>query len=240
MICNTTWDNTYASDYKDLTALKALADQYGIAILLVHHLRKEEATDVFNRISGTTGMQGAVDSSFTLVEEKRGSGRATLSCVGRDIEFREIDLEKNQDNVWELKSDSLDGQSKPQDKTAWLIEQLMTGENELRVTPTALAERLNTMLVAGDDTFSNRTVVRRLYECGNELSSLGISFKNYSSNGKRLVSLWRFGGDGDDKMSPTPGTQNIVSIVAGTISPATLAPVPPFRPPCGDDEPAVE
>ena len=74
MIRGTNYDNTYANDYRDLSALKRIADAHGIAILLIHHLRKETADDVFNRISGTTAISGAVDSSFTLVEERRGSG----------------------------------------------------------------------------------------------------------------------------------------------------------------------
>ena len=36
-------------------------------LLLIHHLRKEKADDVFNRISGITAISGAVDASFTLV-----------------------------------------------------------------------------------------------------------------------------------------------------------------------------
>ena len=47
-------DATYANDYRDLSVLKRLADKHGIAILLIHHLRKEKADDVFHRISGTT------------------------------------------------------------------------------------------------------------------------------------------------------------------------------------------
>ena len=42
-------DATYANDYRDLSVLKRLADKHGIAILLIHHLRKETADDVFNR-----------------------------------------------------------------------------------------------------------------------------------------------------------------------------------------------
>ena len=99
-------DATYANDYRDLSVLKRLADKHGIAILLIHHLRKEKAEDVFHRISGTTAISGAVDSSFTLVEEKRGSGRARLTCVGRDIEYRELELRRGEENVWELVSDS--------------------------------------------------------------------------------------------------------------------------------------
>ena len=34
-------DATYANDYRDLSVLKRIADTHGIAILLIHHLRKE-------------------------------------------------------------------------------------------------------------------------------------------------------------------------------------------------------
>ena len=44
------YDNTYANDYRDLSVLKHIADTHGIAILLIHHLRKELADDVFSRI----------------------------------------------------------------------------------------------------------------------------------------------------------------------------------------------
>ncbi len=100
MIRGTTYDNTYANHYRDLSALKRLAGAHGIAILLIHHLRKKKADNVFNRISGTTAISGAVNASFTLVEEQRGSGRTRLSCIGRDIEYRELELCRNADNVW--------------------------------------------------------------------------------------------------------------------------------------------
>jgi len=106
MIRGAGYDNTYANDYCDLSALKRLADTHSIAVLLIHHLRKKPAEDVFNRISGTTAISGAVDSSFTLVEERRGSGKAKLSCIGRDIEYRELELRRNADNVWEVTVDS--------------------------------------------------------------------------------------------------------------------------------------
>ena len=51
MIRSASYDNTYANDYRDLSALKRIADTHGIAILLIHHLRKELADDVFSRIS---------------------------------------------------------------------------------------------------------------------------------------------------------------------------------------------
>ena len=59
--------NPYASDYRDITALKRLAEEHGITILLIHHLRKMNDEDPLNMISGTTGISGATDSSFVLI-----------------------------------------------------------------------------------------------------------------------------------------------------------------------------
>lgn len=45
--------------------LKSLADEYGVAILLIHHFRKMKDQDVFHQITGSTGLQGAVDTMMT-------------------------------------------------------------------------------------------------------------------------------------------------------------------------------
>ena len=44
---------SYANDYQIITRLKALADSYGICLLLVHHTRKQQSDDKFDMISGT-------------------------------------------------------------------------------------------------------------------------------------------------------------------------------------------
>ena len=82
--------NPYASDYRDIGVLKALADKHRIAILLVHHLRKMNDDDPMNMISGTTGLSGATDSNFVLRKSKRRENTATLYCTGRDIPYREL------------------------------------------------------------------------------------------------------------------------------------------------------
>lgn len=88
-------ERTYSNDYSDLTILKNLADDYKIGILLIHHFRKQKDGDVFNQITGSTGLQGAVDTMFTLSQSKRGEKAVTLSCVGRNIESRELELERS-------------------------------------------------------------------------------------------------------------------------------------------------
>lgn len=83
----------YASDYDDISAIKRIADDYGIAIVLVHHLRKlKDGEDPFNQLSGSTGITGAVDSSYVLRKDSRSSDTATLLATGRDIEYQELTL----------------------------------------------------------------------------------------------------------------------------------------------------
>lgn len=38
--------NTYAKDYADTTLLKQIADNHKIAVILIHHLRKQADSDV--------------------------------------------------------------------------------------------------------------------------------------------------------------------------------------------------
>jgi hypothetical protein len=76
-------ENSYEADYAAVTALKALADEHGVAVVLVHHQRKMEADDPIDTVSGTTGLTGAVDTVLVLYRTGQGT---TLYGRGRDIE----------------------------------------------------------------------------------------------------------------------------------------------------------
>lgn len=192
MVRGTNYDNTYANDYRDLSVLKRIADTRGIAILLIHHLRKEAADDVFNRISGTTAISGAVDSSFTLVEDKRGSGKAKLYCIGRDIEYRELTLERNGENVWEMVADSRTQPELLGDRIVYLISELMCDRTEFIGTPTELSEKIDP---AGTERISPKKVSRLILQNLDTLSKIGISGVVRRSNGKRLIELRRAESD---------------------------------------------
>ena len=178
-------DNAYANDYRDLSLLKRIADQHGTAILLIHHLRKEGDEDVFNRISGTTAISGAVDSSFTLVEDKRGSGRAKLSCIGRDIEYREIELERNEDNVWQLISDT---KITPGGNIPAAISAFMSNRTEYIGTPTEFAEEIDPDGTLG---ITPKKAARLISESLAVLRQNGITVVLRRSNGKRIIELHR-------------------------------------------------
>lgn len=101
-------EGAYAADYREVGGLKAFADRHGIAVLLVHHLRKmADDSDPFNRISGTNGLMGAADTALVLTKEKRGDENATLSVVGRDVESSDTVLRFNKDTCrWENLGDA--------------------------------------------------------------------------------------------------------------------------------------
>lgn len=188
MVRNVKRDNTYANDYNDLSALKKIADKFGIALLVIHHLRKEPDDDVFNRISGTTAISGAVDSSFMLVEEKRGTGKGKLYCIGRDIEYREIQLERNEDNVWELVSDSLVQPELLEARVVFLISELLRFDRTFIGTPTELSKKIDP---DGTEGLTPKKVSREILENVEALRRIGISFAARRSNGKRLIELHR-------------------------------------------------
>lgn len=192
MIRGAGYDNTYANDYRDLSVLKHIADAHGIAILLIHHLRKELADDVFSRISGTTAISGAADSSFTLVEDKRGSGKAKLSCIGRDIEYRELTLERNAENVWELVSDSRTQPELLGGRIVILLSELMRDRTEFIGTPTELSAQIDP---AGNEGITPKKVSRLILQSVAALSKIGISAVVRRSNGKRLIELRRAESD---------------------------------------------
>ena len=190
-------DATYANDYRDLSVLKRLADRLGLAVLLIHHLRKEKAEDVFHRISGTTAISGAVDSSFTLVEERRGSGRAKLTCIGRDIEYQELELERNGDNVWELISDSKSRPELLEDRITVLLSVLLKDQREFIGTPTELSQRIDP---GGQEGITPKKVARLILQSIDALRKSGITVTIRRSNGKRIIQL--SSADSDDNEAP--------------------------------------
>jgi hypothetical protein len=77
--------NVYTEDYAALEQLLPLASEHGVAILVVHHLRKAAAADPMDEISGSSGLVGGVDG-FLILRRDRGGKGASLVVDGRDIE----------------------------------------------------------------------------------------------------------------------------------------------------------
>lgn len=175
-------ESSYSSDYKELSVLKSLADKLGIAIVLVHHTRKCSDGDPFNMISGSTGLSGCVDGSMVLIESKRGSRKAKLYCVGRDIENQEINV-VFESSRWKV-SDEI--KNIEPDYFPFAVHDFMVTQKKFKGSATQLAEKLSALLYK--EVFSNR-VKKDLIQHAYDLQDYGVAFESKRSNGQRIIIL---------------------------------------------------
>ena len=97
---------TYASDYEALIPLQTLARDRRIALVMVHHTRKMEAKDPFDKISGTTAIMGAADCVW-LLSRGRGENEGKLSITGRDLDEHELLLKFDKSTCqWKVTGDA--------------------------------------------------------------------------------------------------------------------------------------
>lgn len=153
-------------------------------------------------ISGTTGLSGCVDGSFVLSESKRGSRNATLYCVGRDIENREIELKFNSEKHRWISDEVF---SEKDDKNKIFIKKIFDYINERKKfigTATELANLITPRFEK--ETFPNR-LTRDLVQNAYELESYGIKFSSERSHGTRRIKLEiLLLGDGSDSKTVPP------------------------------------
>lgn len=179
--------NAYAADYGDVAALKSIADEMGVAILLVHHLRKmKDSADPFNEISGSTGLMGASDATLILKRE-RGENTAKLIATGRDIENQEYKLVLDSEKfLWQLQErkgpDKLKLDKVP--PFVFKIADFMRKELAWDGTATELLERI------GDTKTSSKVVSSALARYSDEiLEPRGITYSSRRTKKSRIISL---------------------------------------------------
>lgn len=96
----------YEHDYATVQGLKAIADRYHVAILIVHHVRKGVSDDPLELISGSFGLSGGVDGTIVLART-RGEADAVLHITGRDVEEKELAMTWGADlAVWTVAGDA--------------------------------------------------------------------------------------------------------------------------------------
>ena len=176
---------SYANDYQIITRLKALADSYGICLLLVHHTRKQQSDDKFDMISGTNGLLGAADGAFLLTKEKRTGNTACLDVSGRDQPDQRLHLFRNEETLaWELERVETELWKAPPDP---LLEQvsafLSSAGKDWAGTPTELSALL------GVDMKPNALTRRLNVNAGRLLNEYGIRYESSRNRNERTVKL---------------------------------------------------
>ena len=85
-------NSMYSEDYDVISEIKKLADDYDVAILIIHHLKKAMSDDWLNEISGSQGLAGAADTILSL-KRARTDRAGILHVTGRDVEEKDYQLE---------------------------------------------------------------------------------------------------------------------------------------------------
>lgn len=193
IIRNSTADTSYTNDYDEVRKLKQLADELNISLLLVHHLRKQGDSDPLNKLSGTTGISGAVDAAFILDQSKRNATGATLICTGRDIVYRELELNFSKESfVWERISDSLDDPALTLPREMISLVEFMKQERSFSGSNTVFTERYNSF---SGESLSPKALKQMMNRWRYVLEEQGVVFESHRSNGQRLLEISFSAGD---------------------------------------------
>ena len=175
---------SYAGDYEIVGKLKTFADKHGICLLLVHHTRKQPATDKFEMISGTTGLLGCADGAFLLQKERGTTRNGTLDVVGRDQGEQKLHLVRDREHLyWNLDHMEAEVCEAPPDplleKINTIISSTWVGSPtdlvdllELEQKPNALSRYLNI----------NKSRLENEY---------GIEYQNNRTHSGRIIALCR-------------------------------------------------
>lgn len=185
---------SYANDYDIIGQLKHFADETGICLLLVHHTRKQQAEDKFDRISGTNGLLGAADGAFILDKEKRTSDSAVLEVSGRDQPEQKLILKKNMERlVWELERTETELWQVLPDSILEKVASILSDETpEWNGSPTELTEILQVDMKPNFLTKHLNVNASRLF---NEYQ---IKYENVRTHAGRRICLKRISEQRDD------------------------------------------
>ncbi|MFC5911648.1 AAA family ATPase [Streptacidiphilus monticola] len=94
--------SAYDADYAAVGHVKRIADHFGVALVLIHHVRKAGSDDFLAEVSGTNGLAGAADTTIVL-KRSRGKADGVLHITGRDVDEAEHAMSfRPQTGAWEI------------------------------------------------------------------------------------------------------------------------------------------
>lgn len=211
-------NGSYASDYQDMSALKALADRHRIGILLVHHLRKQGAADPFHQISGSNGLMGAADTIW-LLQRQRMSSTAKLLVTGRDMDSRTLHLQA-EDCVWQfLEEETADQQAvRAVPEYLWKLADFLQDAKSWQGTASEL------LAAAGIQGVRPNQLTRKLVEHYYAVFvPKGIRYESHRTSSARRMRFWCDGDDDDDGVCGIPAAVRGISKTSSSPSSSSLA-----------------
>ena len=201
--------NAYAQDYKDLSSLKKIADNHGICIFVVHHTRKErDGGNIFNDMTGSTGIMGVADTGMILRKEDRFGDNATLCITGRDVEEKKLKMQMRGvkwEITEELSADDLRKERIPD--FVFKVVDFLFEHRQFEGTVTEL------LAAVGNTVLKPNVASKYLTRFYSEVFvPMGITYEYRKTAAARMIMLaLNDGADGNDGLS---GTERLASLKA--------------------------
>ena len=201
--------NAYAQDYKDLSSLKKIADNHGICIFVVHHTRKErDGGNIFNDMTGSTGIMGVADTGMILRKDDRFGDNATLCITGRDVEEKKLKMQMRGvkwEITEELSADDLRKERIPD--FVFKVVDFLFEHRQFEGTVTEL------LAAVGNTELKPNVASKYLTRFYSEVfAPMGITYEYRKTAAARMISLMlNDGADGNDGLS---GTERLASLQA--------------------------
>ena len=179
--------NAYAQDYRDLSALKKIADKHGMCIFLVHHNRKErDGSNVFNDMTGSTGIAGVADTCMVLRKDERFGNNAVLSITGRDVEEKQLKLTMPK-NIWEV-TEELNAEDLRRERIhpfLFQVAEYLLKEKSFSGTASALIEAVHATQLKPN--IASKLLTKHYSDV---LKPLGIQWETQKTATARIIRLW--------------------------------------------------
>ncbi|MBQ0037793.1 MAG: AAA family ATPase [Clostridiales bacterium] len=201
--------NAYAQDYKDLSSLKKIADNHGICILVVHHTRKErDGGNIFNDMTGSTGIMGVADTGMILRKDDRFGDNATLCITGRDVEEKKLKMQMRGvkwEITEELSADDLRKERIPD--FVFKVVDFLFEHRQFEGTVTEL------LAAVGNTELKPNVASKYLTRFYSEVfAPMGITYEYRKTAAARTISLSL--NDGADSNDGVSGTERLASLRA--------------------------
>lgn len=201
--------NAYAQDYKDLSSLKKIADNHGICIFVVHHTRKErDGGNIFNDMTGSTGIMGVADTGMILRKDDRFGDNATLCITGRDVEEKKLKMQMR-GVKWEI-TEELSADDLRKERIPDFVFEVVDYLFEHRQFEGTVTELLASV---GNIELKPNVASKYLTRFYSEVfAPMGITYEYRKTAAARTISLlMNDGADGNDGLS---GTERLASLRA--------------------------
>lgn len=201
--------NAYAQDYKDLSSLKKIADNHGICIFVVHHTRKErDGGNIFNDMTGSTGIMGVADTGMILRKEDRFGDNATLCVTGRDVEEKKLKMQMC-GVKWEI-TEELSADDLRKERIHDFVFKVVDFLFEHRQFEGTVTELL---AAVGNTELKPNVASKYLTRFYSEVfAPMGITYEYRKTAAARMIMLaLNDGADGNDGLS---GTERLASLKA--------------------------